>query len=78
MKFLFGVTTEILLMDFGVFRYNYEGIPRVPNDSPTHSGTSASEEFEDTKGLIRIRISKMNKQHSGQKKKYKRTNNDKI
>jgi hypothetical protein len=31
--------------------------------------------FEDTKGVIRIRISK-NRQHNGQKKKYKRTNND--
>jgi len=29
------------------------------------------EEFEDTKGVIRIRISK-NRQHNGQKKKYKR------
>ena len=35
----------------------------------------AEEEFEDTKGAIRIRISKKNRQHSGQKKKYKRTNN---
>jgi hypothetical protein len=34
------------------------------------------EEFEDTKGVIRIRISKKNRQHSGQKKKDKRTNND--
>ena len=34
-----------------------------------------SEEFEDTKGSIRIRISK-NRQHNGQKKKYKRTTND--
>jgi len=34
------------------------------------------EEFEDTKGVIRIRISKKNKQHNGQKKKYERTNND--
>jgi hypothetical protein len=33
------------------------------------------EEFEDTKGVIRIRISK-NRQHNGQKKKYKRINND--
>jgi len=33
------------------------------------------EEFEDTKGAIRIRISK-NRLHNGQKKKYKRTNND--
>ena len=32
-------------------------------------------EFEDTKGVIRIRISK-NRQHNDQKKKYKRTNND--
>jgi len=34
------------------------------------------EEFEDTKGEIRIRISKKNRQHNDQKKKYKRTNND--
>jgi len=34
------------------------------------------EEFEDTKGTIRIRISKKNRQHNGQKKKYKRANND--
>ena len=33
------------------------------------------EELEDTKGGIRIRISK-NTQHNGQKKKYKKTNND--
>jgi hypothetical protein len=35
-----------------------------------------TEEFEDTKGAISIRISKKNIQHNGQKKKYKRTNND--
>jgi hypothetical protein len=29
------------------------------------------EEFEDTKGVIRIRKSKKNRQHKGQKKKYK-------
>jgi len=34
------------------------------------------EEFEDTKGVIIIRISKKNRQHNGQKKKYKSTNND--
>ena len=34
------------------------------------------EEFEDIKGVIRICISKKNKQYDGQKKKYKRTNND--
>ena len=34
------------------------------------------EEFQDTKGAIRIRISKRNRQPNGQKKMYKRTNND--
>jgi hypothetical protein len=34
------------------------------------------EEFGDTKGVIRIRILKKNRQHNGQKKKYKGTNND--
>jgi len=34
------------------------------------------EEFEDTKGLIRIRISKKNRQQNDQKKINKRTNND--
>ena len=34
------------------------------------------EDFDDTKGVIRIPISKKNRQRNGQKKKYKRTNND--
>ena len=34
------------------------------------------EEFEDTKGVIRIRQWKKNRQHNDQKKKDKRTNND--
>jgi len=34
------------------------------------------EELEDTKGVIRIRKSKKNRQHIAQKKKDKRTNND--
>ena len=34
------------------------------------------EEFEDIKGVIRIRKSKKDRQHNGQKKKDKRTNND--
>ena len=37
---------------------------------------SSEEKFEDTKGAIRNRISKKHRQHNGQKKKYKRTNND--
>jgi hypothetical protein len=36
---------------------------------------SEREEFEDTKGVIKISISK-NRQHNGQPKKYKRTKND--
>ena len=35
-----------------------------------------AEEFDDTKEVIRIRISKKNRQYNGLKKKYKRTNND--
>jgi len=34
------------------------------------------EEFEDTKEVIRIRKSKKDGQHNGQKKKFKRTNNN--
>jgi hypothetical protein len=34
------------------------------------------EEFEDTKGAIRNCILKKNRQHNGQKKKYKGTNSD--
>ena len=34
------------------------------------------EELEDTKGVIRILISKKNRQHNGQKKRCKKTNND--
>ena len=34
------------------------------------------EECDDTKGVIRIRKSKKNRQHNGQKKKDKKTNND--
>jgi len=37
---------------------------------------SKEEEFEDTKGVIRIRILKKNRQHNGHQKKDKRTNND--
>ena len=39
---------------------------------------NVQEEFENTKGVIRIRKSKKDRQHNvnGQKKKGKRTNND--
>jgi hypothetical protein len=38
--------------------------------------TKEQEEFEDAKGVIRIRISKRNRQHNGRKKKDKRTRRD--
>ena len=38
--------------------------------------TGSRQEFEDTKGVIRIRKSKKYRQHNDQKKKYKRANND--
>jgi len=41
-----------------------------------HCKTYDEEEFEDTKWVIRIGKSKKNRQHNGQKKKDKRTNND--
>jgi hypothetical protein len=58
------------------------GIASYPNIPPFHTNfkltddLSSLEEFEDTIGAIRIRISKKNRQHNGQKKKYKKTNND--
>ena len=42
----------------------------------TFQSIPLKEEFEETKGVIRIRISKKNRQHNGHKKMYKRTNND--
>jgi hypothetical protein len=36
----------------------------------------SEDEFEDTKDVNRIRTSKKDKQHNGQKKKDKRTSND--
>ena len=35
-------------------------------------GVVIQEEFEDTKGVIRIRVSKKNRQHNGQKNMHKR------
>jgi hypothetical protein len=41
-----------------------------------HGCVALLEEYEDTTGVIRIRKSKKNRQHNGQKKKYKRTYNN--
>ena len=50
-------------------------VPRIFVPNPENEQSFLYEEFEDTKGVIRIRIS-MDRQHNGQKKKYKRTNSD--
>jgi hypothetical protein len=39
-------------------------------------GIQSVSRFEGTKGVIRIPLSKKNRQHNGQKKKYKMTNTD--
>ena len=46
------------------------------NQNPYIEEEQTTQWPKDTKGVIRIRISKKNRQHNGQKKKYKRTNND--
>jgi hypothetical protein len=46
------------------------------NEEKHKSKVRFVEEFEDTKGVIRIHILKKDRQHNGQKKKYRRTNND--
>jgi hypothetical protein len=51
-------------------------IHRTDNTMAKRKGQDNKEEFEDTKRAIRIRISKKNRQHNGQKKKQKRTNNN--
>ena len=52
-------------------KQKYEGVKYV-GSTPIHS---SQEEFEDTKGVIRICNSK-DRQHNNKKKKDKRTNND--
>ena len=47
-----------------------------PESQKTLYPKNLKEEFEDTKGVIRIRISKKDRQHNDQKKRDKRTNND--
>ena len=51
-----------------VYRFCQIYESKIYDDNPD---SSLQEEFEDTKGAIRIRISKKNRQHNGQKKKDK-------
>jgi hypothetical protein len=46
------------------------------NQNPYIEEEQTTQWPQDTKEVIRIRISKKNRQHNGQKKKDKRTNND--
>jgi hypothetical protein len=48
------------------------------NISGPHCQFQGIEEFEDTKGVIRIRISKKNRQHNGKKKKDKQWSKNKT
>jgi hypothetical protein len=46
------------------------------NQNPYIEDEQTAQWPKDTKGVIRIRILEKNRQHNGQKKKHKRTNND--
>jgi hypothetical protein len=46
------------------------------NQNPYIEEEQTTQWPKDTRGVIRIHISKKNRQHNGQKKKYIRTNND--
>jgi hypothetical protein len=52
-------------------------LPEHLESPPVFSGARVSkEEYEDTKGVIRIHISKKKRQHNGKRKKDKRAIND--
>jgi hypothetical protein len=68
---------------FFFFKITPQGYPITFNTNVDRSPKSKDtdyknnkKEFEDTKGVIRIRKSKKYRQRNGQKKKDKRTNND--
>ena len=63
-----------LIWFYPMHNYNININYTVQNDRPYLFDWE--EVFKDTKGAIRIRILKKNRQHNGQKKKDKRTNND--
>ena len=58
-----------------IYIYSERKLQLLNLDCLSASG-DLQEEFEETKGVIRIHISKKKRQHNGQKKKYKSTNND--
>jgi hypothetical protein len=62
-------------MEQGHVTVTFQWIGRQVSVEKDNEKRKSQEEFEDTKGVIRIHKSKKNRQHNGQKKKYKRTNN---
>jgi len=60
------VTFQINNQKFGISKHRF-----IQSDTQI-----LQEEFEDTKGVMIIRMSKKNRQHNDNKKKDKRTNND--
>jgi hypothetical protein len=73
--FLHSITTCVLKYII-IWRSNYPTLIKYLFNYELFFLTKLQEEFEDTQVVIRIRISKHNRKHNGQKKKYKRTNND--
>jgi hypothetical protein len=68
-------TLVVIVTDcIGSCKSNYHTITTMT--TPWNVSDSIALLVEDTKGVIRIRISKKNRQHNGQKKRDKRTNND--
>ena len=64
--FLSRIFTILSAIRLNIYRYQQYN----------HKYNKKIKEFEDTKGVIKIRKSKKDRQHNGQKKKDKRTNND--
>ena len=63
LSMIFTISSAIRLNIYRYQQYNHKYNKKI-------------KEFEDTKGVIKIRKSKKDRQHNSQKKKDKRTNND--
>jgi hypothetical protein len=73
-----SVSNRVVAFDRIFFRTCevWDNCSQTDNDRLEKLQLEAARIVEDTKGAIRNRISKKNRQHNGQKKKYKWTNND--
>ena len=63
-------------MEQGHVTVTFQWIVRQVSVEKDNEKRKSQEEFEDTKGVIRIRKSKKNRQHNGQKEKNKKTRYD--